>query len=188
MSEVAQQLAALSTHRFRPYPVYKPSGIDWLGDVPEHWEVKRSDRFVATERHQIEPQEFAGREVFHYSIPVVQETGNSLQSELTGMVRLATSDFPEILEDYLAISRKRRRNWTALSRLQMHLMEELLVQEGAVKHYKERLRQLGDDPDVELTPDAPSPDINFARAQLFFHRLYASACRAIGDGIAWRAL
>ena len=23
------------------YPAYKPSGIDWLGEVPEHWEVKR---------------------------------------------------------------------------------------------------------------------------------------------------
>ena len=24
-----------------PYPQYKPSGIDWLGDLPEHWELKR---------------------------------------------------------------------------------------------------------------------------------------------------
>jgi len=24
-----------------PYPTYKPSGIDWLGEIPEHWEVKR---------------------------------------------------------------------------------------------------------------------------------------------------
>ena len=23
------------------YPTYKPSGIGWLGDIPEHWEVKR---------------------------------------------------------------------------------------------------------------------------------------------------
>ena len=28
-----------SSHK--PYPAYKPSGIDWLGEVPEHWEVKR---------------------------------------------------------------------------------------------------------------------------------------------------
>ncbi len=27
--------------KWRPYPKYKPSGIEWLGDVPEHWEVKR---------------------------------------------------------------------------------------------------------------------------------------------------
>lgn len=24
-----------------PYPKTKPSGVEWLGDVPEHWEVKR---------------------------------------------------------------------------------------------------------------------------------------------------
>lgn len=27
------------------YPKYKPSGVDWLGEVPEHWEVKRG-RFL----------------------------------------------------------------------------------------------------------------------------------------------
>ena len=26
----------------RPYPAYKPSGVEWLGDVPEHWEVIRN--------------------------------------------------------------------------------------------------------------------------------------------------
>ncbi len=30
--------------RARPYPLYKPSGIEWLGDVPEHWEVDRLKR------------------------------------------------------------------------------------------------------------------------------------------------
>jgi type I restriction enzyme S subunit len=25
----------------KPYPKTKPSGVQWLGDVPEHWEVKR---------------------------------------------------------------------------------------------------------------------------------------------------
>ena len=24
-----------------PYPAYRPSGVEWLGDVPEHWEVGR---------------------------------------------------------------------------------------------------------------------------------------------------
>ena len=27
--------------QYKPYPAYKPSGVDWLGDVPAHWEVKR---------------------------------------------------------------------------------------------------------------------------------------------------
>ena len=31
-------MTELSLH---PYPTYKPSGVPWLGDVPEHWEVRR---------------------------------------------------------------------------------------------------------------------------------------------------
>lgn len=27
--------------KWKPYPAYKPSGVEWLGEVPEHWEVKR---------------------------------------------------------------------------------------------------------------------------------------------------
>ena len=26
----------------KPYPVYKPSGLDWLGDVPAHWDLRRT--------------------------------------------------------------------------------------------------------------------------------------------------
>jgi type I restriction enzyme, S subunit len=57
------------------YPQYKTSSVAWLGDVPQHWEVKRSDALVTTERRQVSPEAFADREVFHYSIPVVQENG-----------------------------------------------------------------------------------------------------------------
>lgn len=27
--------------KWKPYPAYKPSGVDWLGPIPTHWEVKR---------------------------------------------------------------------------------------------------------------------------------------------------
>ena len=27
--------------RYKPYPAYKPSGIQWMGEVPAHWEVRR---------------------------------------------------------------------------------------------------------------------------------------------------
>ena len=26
----------------RPYPAMKHTGIEWLGDIPEHWEVERA--------------------------------------------------------------------------------------------------------------------------------------------------
>ena len=28
----------------KPYTAIKDSGVPWLGDVPEHWEVKRGKR------------------------------------------------------------------------------------------------------------------------------------------------
>lgn len=32
--------------KFKPYPKYKESGIEWLEEIPEHWKIKRL-RFVA---------------------------------------------------------------------------------------------------------------------------------------------
>jgi type I restriction enzyme S subunit len=33
---------------FPRYPKYKPSGVEWLGEVPEHWEVDRLKRSVTS--------------------------------------------------------------------------------------------------------------------------------------------
>jgi type I restriction enzyme S subunit len=33
--------------RWKPYPAYKPSGVEWLGDIPAHWEVKPLKRVTA---------------------------------------------------------------------------------------------------------------------------------------------
>ena len=37
------------TFGLQPYPAYKPSGVEWLGDIPAHWEVRRL-RYVADMR------------------------------------------------------------------------------------------------------------------------------------------
>ena len=29
----------MSTRQFKPYPAYKDSGVEWLGEIPGHWEV-----------------------------------------------------------------------------------------------------------------------------------------------------
>jgi len=35
---------------FPRYPKYKPSGVEWLGDVPEHWDVSRLSSVTGTDR------------------------------------------------------------------------------------------------------------------------------------------
>ena len=32
---------SMSHYALQPYPAYKPSGVEWLGDVPAHWDVRR---------------------------------------------------------------------------------------------------------------------------------------------------
>jgi type I restriction enzyme S subunit len=39
--ESVQELEVSNVRRFKPYPAYKPTGMEWLGDVPEHWDVRR---------------------------------------------------------------------------------------------------------------------------------------------------
>jgi type I restriction enzyme, S subunit len=49
-SSFISQLPSLSTRRFRPYPDYKDSGVEWLGEVPVHWEIKKIKRLCLVRR------------------------------------------------------------------------------------------------------------------------------------------
>lgn len=40
---------------FPRYPKYKPSGVEWLGDVPEHWPTRMGRRVFAQKREPAEP-------------------------------------------------------------------------------------------------------------------------------------
>lgn len=40
-------MTAAPSVRFKPYPVYKDSGVEWLGEIPAHWEVKALKRLVS---------------------------------------------------------------------------------------------------------------------------------------------
>src|SRR5437867_9155450 len=43
--------------RFKPYPAYKDSGIEWLGEIPAHWEVRRLKFAAHIEAGQSPPSE-----------------------------------------------------------------------------------------------------------------------------------
>lgn len=60
------------------YPKYKPSRIAWLGDIPENWGILRSDWVLNMIKDSISREELQGKEVFHYSIPSIQEHGTGL--------------------------------------------------------------------------------------------------------------
>ena len=45
----------------QPYESYKPSGIDWLGDIPSHWEVKQLKYLVADKKNAIKTGPFGSQ-------------------------------------------------------------------------------------------------------------------------------
>lgn len=41
MNEAIASSAVQHESQWKPYPAYKDSGVEWLGEIPAHWEVKR---------------------------------------------------------------------------------------------------------------------------------------------------
>lgn len=67
--------------QYKPYPAYKDSGLEWLGEVPEHWELARFDAKSTTHRDSIDADRLTGLRVLHYSIPAVQELGHGQEED-----------------------------------------------------------------------------------------------------------
>ena len=44
MTEATDRIEEARPRRFRPYPEYKDSGVEWLGRIPAHWESKALKR------------------------------------------------------------------------------------------------------------------------------------------------
>lgn len=44
ITKIGEDFNRKGLRRFKPYPQYKDSGVDWLGKVPSHWGVKRVKR------------------------------------------------------------------------------------------------------------------------------------------------
>ena len=47
LHDAEQTLEAAQAKRYAAYPAYRSSEIDWLGDLPEHWDVRRL-KFIAS--------------------------------------------------------------------------------------------------------------------------------------------
>ena len=68
----------MMTSDLKPYSAYKDSGVEWLGEVPTHWEVQRADRRLSVVKHPVDLNEISDQQVVHYSIPNVQQVGGGV--------------------------------------------------------------------------------------------------------------
>ena len=46
------------TYHSKSYPSYKPSGVEWLGEVPAHWEVRQLKRIASLNPKKTESRAF----------------------------------------------------------------------------------------------------------------------------------
>src|SRR5579875_2875548 len=62
---------------YKPYPAYKDSGVEWIGEVPEHWEVKRL-RHVAAFNPQPDWRDLEQQRLDYPFLPMeaIGETGS----------------------------------------------------------------------------------------------------------------
>lgn len=64
---LTEKRQAIITHAvtkgLNPNAPMKPSGIEWLGDVPEHWETRKFSRIVTVAEGLVDPQEIGFTEM-----------------------------------------------------------------------------------------------------------------------------
>ena len=73
----------VTVHRYKPYPAYKNSGVEWLGEVPKHWEVKRLRYLIKYLKGKI-PEKFSDTKENDAYLPYLsmEYLRNSNKSEL----------------------------------------------------------------------------------------------------------
>ena len=75
--------------KYKPYPIYKPSGVEWLGAIPAHWEVRRL-KYLATVNDEALPETTdPDMEITYVDIGNVDSVGG-----ITGTEDLVFEDAP----------------------------------------------------------------------------------------------
>ena len=72
-----------AAERFNPAPSLKPSGVEWLGDVPEHWEVKRLKLVASTNDDSLSETEDPHRPISYVDIGSVDSIAGIFQTKET---------------------------------------------------------------------------------------------------------
>lgn len=78
-------------NRFKPYPSYKDSGVEWLGEIPEQWDIRRLKFAANIEAGQSPPSEIVteGSD----GLPFLQ--GNAEFGKLNPIPRLVCDNTPK---------------------------------------------------------------------------------------------
>jgi type I restriction enzyme S subunit len=94
---------------FKQYPSYKNSGVEWLGEVPEGWEVKRLGNHFTQRKEKVSDKDF----------PPLSVTKNGIVPQLENAAKTDNGDNRKLVRngDYVINSRSDRKGSSGLSNL-----------------------------------------------------------------------
>ena len=90
MTAVADRIEAVRPYRFRRYPEYKASGVDWLREVPAHWQMKRLKTVAAVQLSNVDKHSEEGQVPVKLCNYVDVYYNDSITAELDFMNATAT--------------------------------------------------------------------------------------------------
>ena len=82
--------SAVAAERYPPYPAYRGSGVEWLGDIPEHWDVKRLKEFATVQLSNVDKKTADGEDAVKLCNYVDVYYNHKIEREIEFMPATAT--------------------------------------------------------------------------------------------------
>ena len=98
-------MTAMTPSSLQPYSAYKPSGVEWLGDVPEHWRMLPHRAIF----YEVNERDFPREEMLSVTITwgVIQQTALLEGSSKKDSSRLDKSAYKLVRPDDIAYNKMR---------------------------------------------------------------------------------
>ncbi len=95
--------------KYQTYPEYKDSGVEWLGEVPNHWKIKRLSHFFVERREKVSDKDY----------PALSVTMKGIVPQLDNAAKTEAGDNRKLVlkNDFVINSRSDRKGSSGVSTL-----------------------------------------------------------------------
>jgi type I restriction enzyme S subunit len=92
MPEALEQITEAPPRRFMPYPEYIDSGVEWLGEIPAHWKIRRLKSLAVVQLSNVDKKAVEGQESVRLCNYTDVYYNERITRDMEFMAATATSD------------------------------------------------------------------------------------------------
>jgi len=92
MAEAMEEIREARPRRFRPYPEYRESGVEWLGAIPAAWAVDRLKHLAAVQLSSVDKKKEEGEALVHLCNYVDVYYNDEIRPEIEFMEATASEE------------------------------------------------------------------------------------------------